>query len=161
MRQRWEILADLINKNSFKTIVEVGVSRGINACELLKICPNIEKMYLVDLNDDVFDIGMFIDANVHLKIQHLPIGSVEASKHVPNNLDLVFIDANHGYVECLQDIKLWLPKVKKHGILCGHDYIDQQEYGVKEAVQESFKTFNLEDDVLENGNLKIWWIKND
>ena len=29
--------------------------------------------------------------------------------------------------------------------------------GVKDAVDEIFDSFNLEQDVLENGNLYIWW----
>ena len=36
-------------------------------------------------------------------------------------LDFVFIDADHQYESIKQDIELWLPKVKKGGILAGHD----------------------------------------
>lgn len=36
-------------------------------------------------------------------------------------LDFVFIDADHLYESIKQDIELWLPKVKKGGILAGHD----------------------------------------
>jgi len=35
--------------------------------------------------------------------------------------NLVFIDADHRYEAVMQDIQSWLPKVKKGGILCGHD----------------------------------------
>ncbi len=157
MRPRWEILAELINKNNYTHIVEVGVSRGINACKVLELCPKIEKMYLVDISKDVFDIGMFTDAKVDSKIQFICLPSIEAVHHVPDELDLVFIDANHGYDECKRDIKTWLPKVRKGGIIAGHDYLEHTDYGVMKAVLELLEVFTLEDDVLENGNLKVWW----
>ena len=37
------------------------------------------------------------------------------------SVDIVFIDAGHGYDEVVIDIKSWLPKVRKGGIICGHD----------------------------------------
>ena len=37
-------------------------------------------------------------------------------------LDFVFIDANHSYEACLEDIRLWFPKVKPNGVIAGHDY---------------------------------------
>jgi predicted O-methyltransferase YrrM len=35
--------------------------------------------------------------------------------------DLVFIDADHSYEAVLEDIVLWRAKVRRGGILCGHD----------------------------------------
>lgn len=39
------------------------------------------------------------------------------------SLDFVYIDANHAYDFVKEDIELWYPKVKKGGIVSGHDYI--------------------------------------
>lgn len=44
------------------------------------------------------------------------------------SLDFVYIDANHAYEYVVQDIALWLPKVKPGGFLCGHDYIKMDWY---------------------------------
>ncbi len=164
MKPRWEILADIINREKYTHIVEVGVSRGINACNLLKLCPNVQKMYLVDITDSVFDFGMFKEAGIHNKIQFLPMASEDAVKHINRDFELVFIDANHAYDSVKKDIALWWPKVHPGGILCGHDYINgQPNYGVVQAVDEWSNTIdykvNFEDDVLEEGKLKIWWVK--
>jgi len=51
--------------------------------------------------------------------------------------DLVFIDAGHSYDAVMADIIAWLPLVKPHGFLTGHDYF-HQEPGVVDAVNEFF-----------------------
>jgi hypothetical protein len=40
---------------------------------------------------------------------------------LPDNCDIIFIDADHIYESVKKDIELSLPKVKKGGILSGHD----------------------------------------
>lgn len=48
--------------------------------------------------------------------------STEMAKLIPNkSLDICFIDADLRYEGVLADIKNYLPKVKKGGIICGHD----------------------------------------
>jgi predicted O-methyltransferase YrrM len=53
------------------------------------------------------------------------------------SLDVVFIDLTHTYESVKQDIELWLPKVKKGGLLAGHDY-ENDWPGVVMAVDEKF-----------------------
>ena len=84
------------------------------------------------------------------------------------SLDFVYIDANHAYDFVVEDIKLWYPKVKSGGYLCGHDYINLNWYddpnfaenkkdkhiwnsdfyhgvfGVNPAVDEFCKKFNFD-----------------
>jgi hypothetical protein len=56
-----------------------------------------------------------------------------------NSVDFVFIDADHTYEGVLEDIKAWLPKIKKGGWIGGHDYGNLPRFpGVKKAVDESF-----------------------
>lgn len=57
----------------------------------------------------------------------------------PGQLDWVYIDADHTYQGCLQDLIRWAPKVKRGGFLSGHDYADNKytramEFGVVAAV---------------------------
>jgi predicted O-methyltransferase YrrM len=63
--------------------------------------------------------------------------SLEASKLFENgSLDFVFIDGDHSYQGCSTDIDCWFPKLKSGGLLSGHDYRDDKDYGVKRAVHE-------------------------
>ena len=53
------------------------------------------------------------------------------------SLDAVFIDADHSYEAVKMDIENWMPKVRKGGILAGHDY-NSAWPGVIKAVNEIF-----------------------
>jgi len=63
-------------------------------------------------------------------------------KTLPDNyLDWVFIDANHSYAAVCDDLAAVLPKMKRGGVISGHDYINtphwkKLNYGVVEAVDE-------------------------
>ena len=47
--------------------------------------------------------------------------SHECIPKLPDDCDIIFIDADHTYKSVYNDIELALPKVKKGGILSGHD----------------------------------------
>jgi hypothetical protein len=69
--------------------------------------------------------------------------SSEASERLPNHsLDFVYIDARHDYESVLEDLELWLDKIRPGGLIAGHDYVDGRLptglYGVKSAVDEFF-----------------------
>lgn len=53
-----------------------------------------------------------------------------------NEYDGVYIDADHSYPKCKMDIEAYLPKIKKGGIMSGHDYC--AGFGVIQAVTECF-----------------------
>jgi predicted O-methyltransferase YrrM len=57
-----------------------------------------------------------------IEVQSFVSSSVSAASLIRDkSLDLVFIDADHGYDAVRQDILAWMPKVKSGGIICGHD----------------------------------------
>ncbi len=79
------------------------------------------------------NVGHYSNLNIIVK------PSVEAAKDFEDgSIDICWIDAGHTYEEVLNDIDAWLPKVKKGGILAGHDYIKDVWMGVVQAVDERF-----------------------
>ena len=63
--------------------------------------------------------------------------SVEAAKlYEDKSLDFIFIDGSHLYEEVKKDLSAWHPKLKKDGIISGHDW---PQRGVKRAVREFFE----------------------
>lgn len=128
--------------------VEVGVHRGYNALNILKGL-SLKKLYLVDpWVDYVSDLGhkmvglagaersarktlaRYSDRLVWLKgTSANVVGNFE-----DNFLDFVYIDGDHSYKHVLHDVTAWTPKVKKGGMVSGHDYTSRE--GVKKAVDE-------------------------
>lgn len=63
--------------------------------------------------------------------------SIDAAKlYQDQSLDFVFIDAQHDYDSVKEDILAWKDKVKSGGLLAGHDYNPEGDYGVGKAVRE-------------------------
>ena len=76
-----------------------------------------------------------------------------AAQFNPQSCGFVFIDAEHTYEAVKADIAAWKPKVKKGGILAGHDY-EQGWQGVIQAVDEAFPNgVNLWP------NSSVWWVE--
>ena len=77
------------------------------------------------------------------------MSSEEGSKLFENEtLAFIFIDGSHLYEQVLQDINLWYPKLRRGGILSGHDY-----EMTKKVVNEEFPEATIKED--------IWSIKKD
>lgn len=155
---------------------EIGVFQGKNAESMFRAL-NIKKLYLIDpyinykenihhLHQDLSKY--FKQAYERLipfrnKLVWVDKKSADAVSYVPNNLDFVYIDGNHTYDFVKKDILLYYPKIRKGGVLAGHDYFlnsiviknkEVGEVGVKKAV----------DEFVQKNKLKLytrapdWWI---
>lgn len=116
--------------------VEVGTERGEYA-ELL--CKSNPSLYLdcvdpyrayKDYRDHVSQLkldAMYDEANHrlrHYKATFVRQFSVEASHLYDNgSLDFVYLDANHSLPYVIADLHAWVPKVRKGGVISGHDMI--------------------------------------
>ena len=145
---------------------EVGVGFGENAENILKTLP-IRRLYLIDFYIPYKQNGVVLDFsegifNIHKlqskfgnRVIFVNMTSEQAAKcnFIPNNLDFVYIDSNHAYEFVKKDIKLWWNKVRKGGIIGGHDF--KIEYlDVCRAVLEFVKKNNLE----LYGKMTDWWV---
>ena len=132
--------------------VEVGTWKGMSAAYMAVEIVNSGKNIKFDCVDtwEYLDSQNEIPKNAFENLYDIFLKNIEPVKHVitpvraisweaaqkyaDNSLDFVFIDAAHDYESVKKDINAWYPKIKKEGILAGHDYtwcID-----VKKAVDE-------------------------
>lgn len=145
---------------------EIGVDKGKNAESILKEL-NIKELYLIDawfnygeiesnrLQNISFELVLKKFKN-NKKIIIIKDFSMNAVKKITDNsLDFVYIDANHSFKFVYQDIKLWYSKIKKNGIIAGHDIYNHS--GVLKAVM----MFCNEKEILFKIDVPDWYfIKN-
>jgi predicted O-methyltransferase YrrM len=148
----------MVAEKRFETLIEVGVWKGHSISYLAKKLKNENYKF------NLFAVDLFDNSNIHKTIgnEHLSeqipllwqiynqnlinegvrdtINDVkqlswEAAKLFDDNsVDFVFLDADHSYESVKKDIESWLPKIKKGGMISGHDY--HNPCGVKKAVDE-------------------------
>lgn len=105
---------------TMRTVVEIGCLHGRSSYALADACPGT--VYCIDPWNDAgwkswwSSVGSKFD-NVHGIREPSPAAGI----HVPDPVDMVFIDGAHDYESVAADISYWLPRTKK--LLCGHDYI--------------------------------------
>ncbi len=71
-------------------------------------------------------------------IQACRSSSAQAAKRFKSGeFDWVYIDADHSYEGVRSDLQAWVPKVRKDGLIFGHDFTDQDRaFGVIDAVRD-------------------------
>lgn len=156
-RSTW--LLDMIIKKGYHRGAEIGCKVGGNTYQLMKRSYGLV-LYAVDLwgvvpeelqsdaytysdddHEDIFrrfnkQLSPFIRKKKVIILRGL---SWEMADLVEDgSLDFIFIDADHGYVSVIKDIRAWAPKLKEGGMATGHDICLE---GVRKAVEELIPTY--------------------
>lgn len=132
---------------------EIGVERGVFSKMICRRNPGVRLIcvdawmayrgYRDHISQAKLD-GFYLETVVRLEPYNCKIVrdfSVNAAAGVADeSLDFVYLDANHDKQHVLEDLEAWVPKVRRGGIVAGHDYIRRKGqdhlYGVKDAVNE-------------------------
>jgi len=152
-------LAELFGELGYEVGAEIGTERGAYAEVLCKANPSV-RLYCVDpyeVYPGYRDYNgkeqrlhqSFAEAEQRLapyNVTFLRRYSMDACHGFDDrSLDFVYIDANHEWPYITQDIYYWAKKVRRGGIVAGHDYyrstrIDSKCH-VKHAVQGYMAAF--------------------
>lgn len=156
--------------------VEIGVYKAEHTESLLKNL-DIKQLYLVDpyemyneYNEGRIHYGVDQDplhiakkeaiqrlARFSDKISWIFKKSSDVTDEIPDELDFVYIDGNHEEKFVYEDIISFYPKIRKGGVIGGHDFYNgfcREHDGVIRAVT-SFSTDNNTNLCVE---LPDWWI---
>jgi len=199
MRHRNNIGKYLTSLNLVSKGVEIGCFKGEFSRTIVSTWPGI--LYMVDpwrpLGDEYIDnsnhknhseaysetmgnIGGYEDRAIMVRA----LSEQAVNLFEDNSLDFIYIDGNHAYDFVKQDIELWYPKVKKGGLISGHDYLqmdysegpflpngkdkqifmtaggkswDAGVFGVNPAVDEFCIKNGYEVNLNEEGFCNSWW----
>jgi len=87
---------------------------------------------------------------------------IDAAHDYAARLDFVYIDAAHDYRSVWEDLVAWFPRVKRGGILAGHDYknsfVRKNLVEVKRAVDNFFRMQELTINTTTDDNLPSWFV---
>lgn len=157
-------LAEYFNKLGFKKGAEIGVAKGKFSqvlCEkipgLTLFCIDPWLRYSLNRRSPIQEkqIKAYEEAQQRLKdynVTFIRKFSLQAAQLFENeSLDFVFIDGNHDYDFVMEDVINWTRKVRKGGIVSGHDYYNFNNSGVIEAVNDYTKYHNIKLNLTEGG----------
>ena len=130
-------LASWFNEWGFKEGVEIGTFEGRYAETLLKSNPNLHltcidpwtcyEGYVEHINKQKHMNHSYNKAKRRLAPYNCTLlkeySAIGAEQFEDESLDFVYIDGNHLLPYVIQDICAWLPKIKKGGVIAGHDYL--------------------------------------
>ena len=140
-------LLDKIPKNSI--LAEIGVDEGDFSERLYKKC-DPEYLYLIDLwsskryGEKKFNIvkNRFYDQLKKDEVKIFRDDSISVVSNFNDNFfDWIYIDTDHSFNTTYKELITWKSKVKRNGIISGHDYMmgnwkKTYRYGVIEAVHK-------------------------
>ncbi len=141
--------------------VEIGVNRGAYSKKIVALAaPKVLHLidpWPVDSTDDyIKTYGVKDDMQAHHDmvvsdfaepiaqgkiVVHRNYSRDCAALFADGQLDFVYVDGMHSYEACLEDLRLFGPKLKGTGILMGHDFSNtdmgrRKSFGVVRAVSE-------------------------
>ena len=139
--------------------MELGVFRATSTCTILQQCPNVKKLYGIDSWKPYTDYISPIThtytkaemetheffARHHIKWSgeadraELIKGNTNTlhSKFDDETFDFIFFDAWCSYEQVKSELHNWYPKIKKGGLVIGHDYsAEMVSIGIAEFREE-------------------------
>jgi len=164
---KWYGLPVLFKELGFKSGAEIGVLKGLWSEKMCRSIPDL-KMYCIDKwicysNYKDYEHNKLREyagiAKQRLKRYNCEIiekFSMDAVKDFKDEkLDFVFIDGNHTFQYVTNDIAEWSKKVRKGGIISGHDMLMAKRDDVLIHVEAVVKAWAL------SYNIHPWFICKD
>jgi len=165
----------MFHEKGFTKGVEVGVYKGEFSEQLCKTMSGVE-LYGVDDYDIIelraerkgasaqhkFYKGALKRTKPFPNYKLLKKTSMAATLEFPlNSIDFVYIDGGHGFDYVMADLIEWGKRVKKGGIISGHDYYHFVNGGIVEAVEAYTCMHGVKTVYMTDERVKSFWFFKD
>jgi len=84
-----------------------------------------------------------IEAGVAANVRLIPTTTREAAAAWNHPIDWLYVDADHSYEACWEDLAAWVPYVRPGGVILGDDYDNPLFPGVRQAWEQFAETSGL------------------
>lgn len=167
--RRWEVIAQFMLAQGYKTFVEVGAKEGRTTGHILKTVPD-SRVIAIDpwcpmpaqkgvVGGETYEewdfakieaefwanVGESKDRCTMLRMTSEDavrrLGTGPAVAEFPS-IDVIFIDAAHDYENVKKDIRRWWPLVRIGGCFLMHDF-NHKWPGTERAIAESFNLMDV------------------
>ena len=129
-------------------IIEIGSYEGLSLYHIKDIC---KENNTILISVDFMKWEKLVKNTQEWGIEFINLPSIDAAELFSDgHFDLVFLDATHRSSAVAKDIKAWMPKIKKDGILAGHDFCLKR---VRNAIKYCLDITKV------NSKADIWWYK--
>jgi hypothetical protein len=160
-------MADLFYELGYMQGAEVGVEQGVYSEVLLKANPSLN-LYCIDAwqayrgyrdhtrqgkLDTFYEITKKRLSPFSDRVGYIRMYSMDAVKEFNDeSLDFVYIDANHDFINVAQDVFYWSKKVRKGGIIAGHDFVKRKNEAAHVHVRQVLQGYT------DAYNIKPWFV---
>lgn len=154
LRHDMRVLAELLNHTSGNQFVDLGCFIGGFTQVLATVAKQrVGKVYSIDLYKGTVPGLDFCLEHLNYPCKEYFIENMNslglmdvielsegcswefADRFADESVDFIWLDADHHYSSVIKEIRAWYPKLRKGGVMAGHDYSD---WGVEMAVREFF-----------------------
>ena len=149
-RKRGDLATIMQEEGGFKVGVELGVQRGHFSDKILTKWTDVVRYILVDTwkhlehYEDIANVDnsrqeqnyqatlkrlqKYKDKGVTIEVcRNFTTACVH--NYADEEFDFIYVDARHDFKGVSLDLNEWWPKLRKGGLMAGHDYVEQSEVG--------------------------------
>ena len=131
-------------------LAKSNFSARISCVDVWELMPEQSKFVNEIQNSDLHEVFLknIEKAKMNNFVSSFKGKSTDIAKTMENNFyDTIFIDGDHSYEGCYEDLNAWYPKLKTNGKFIGHDAVT--DGGVEKAVKQFCRENDLKYSIIK------------
>ena len=132
------------------SILELGSHKGVSTAVFASYCSTVRT---ID-HKKFHELEAVLSSNPNISFVQQNV--LQFGKKDSNMYDFIYLDAGHNQQAVIDQLNLFLPKVKQNGLIGGHDYCNSTEILSKQAPAHHFGVRAAVDSVFYNKEIHIF-----